>query len=158
MFLAYGIALSLFIIIECIRFEFKNYKYGLVLHKLLKKFTDARDAGPLITSHFYLLLGCALPLWQSIIQESNDKLCFILGVLILGIGDMMASFIGVLYGKHRWNGLNKTIEGTIAAFLSTFIVAIFISKFILKQENVNFYKKINTHIGYDTINFINNWS
>eukprot|EP00163_Fabomonas_tropica_P014086 TRINITY_DN2572_c1_g1_i1.p1 TRINITY_DN2572_c1_g1~~TRINITY_DN2572_c1_g1_i1.p1 ORF type:complete len:146 (+),score=2.82 TRINITY_DN2572_c1_g1_i1:23-460(+) len=38
------------------------------------------------------------------------------GVLILGLGDALASIVGVQYGRTRWPGLaHKSIEGSAAA-------------------------------------------
>ena len=40
------------------------------------------------------------------------------GVLMLGIGDSMASLVGVWLGRHRWFGSSRSLEGTAAAVLS----------------------------------------
>lgn len=36
---------------------------GQVIQSALITFVDEKDAGPLILTHLYLLLGCAVPLW-----------------------------------------------------------------------------------------------
>ena len=36
---------------------------GGVIHGALTTFVDGKDAGPLILTHVYLLLGCSVPLW-----------------------------------------------------------------------------------------------
>ncbi|CAG8510776.1 9816_t:CDS:10, partial [Cetraspora pellucida] len=36
------------------------------------------------------------------------------GILTLGLGDAMASIVGKRYGRRRWPGTSKTVEGTIA--------------------------------------------
>ena len=43
------------------------------------------------------------------------------GVLVLGIGDSMASLIGVWLGRNRWFGTSRTVEGTTAAVISMFL-------------------------------------
>jgi hypothetical protein len=34
-----------------------------MFHSYLSPFVDQRDSGPLILTHVYLLVGCALPVW-----------------------------------------------------------------------------------------------
>ncbi|CAG8718961.1 2901_t:CDS:2, partial [Scutellospora calospora] len=36
------------------------------------------------------------------------------GILTLGLGDAMASIVGKRYGRKRWPGTSKTVEGTFA--------------------------------------------
>ncbi|ORX71903.1 hypothetical protein DL89DRAFT_265607 [Linderina pennispora] len=83
------------------------------------KFVDHRDAGCLVTSHFYLLLGCALPVW---LGGSSPVAC-LAGVLSLGVGDAVASLVGMRLGRVRWPGSPKTIEGT-AGFVVSMLAAI----------------------------------
>jgi dolichol kinase len=45
---------------------------GEILHQSLQVFLDEKDTGPVILSHIYLLLGCALPLWLYPGDMSND--------------------------------------------------------------------------------------
>lgn len=40
------------------------------------------------------------------------------GVLVLGIGDSMASLVGVWVGRLKWFNINRTVEGTAAAITS----------------------------------------
>lgn len=35
------------------------------------------------------------------------------GVLVLGIGDAVASLVGSYWGRHHWPGSPKTYEGTL---------------------------------------------
>lgn len=39
------------------------FPIGAVCDSFFTSFTDYRDSGPLIMSHIYLLVGCALPIW-----------------------------------------------------------------------------------------------
>jgi dolichol kinase len=54
------------------------------------------------------LIVCNLPLYIPALA----------GVLMLGIGDSMASLIGVWFGRHRWFGSSRSLEGTTAAIVS----------------------------------------
>lgn len=36
---------------------------GQWLHDVLEPFLDARDSGPLVLTHLYLLLGFSIPVW-----------------------------------------------------------------------------------------------
>ena len=94
-------------------------------------FTDGRDSGLLLVSHFSLLTGMAVPVWLSTVtttptttrrdmtdlvqltgrdpiqlEPSNSSvtalpLTAFAGIMILGIADSAASAIGKKYGKHR---------------------------------------------------------
>jgi dolichol kinase len=54
------------------------------------------------------------------------KIIFITAFAILIIGDIMAALIGRKFGKHKF--LAKSLEGTLAFFLSSCIVVIFTPK------------------------------
>jgi dolichol kinase len=90
------------------------------LHDLIEGFMasqiDSRDGGNVILTHLYLLFGCAVPVWLA--GASPNPLAPLAGVLMIGIGDSMASAVGKWKGKTPWPGTRKTIEGTAAAFLS----------------------------------------
>lgn len=71
----------------------------------------------------YLLLGLALPLWLFPVDYSKAdptgcKLALYSGILALGIGDTMASVVGKTFGRLRWPGSLKTVEGTLAGIIS----------------------------------------
>lgn len=54
----------------------------------MRSFTDSRDNGPLILTHFSLLIGCALPVWVLLDNQSPPALIGRLaGVVSIGIGD-----------------------------------------------------------------------
>jgi dolichol kinase len=121
------------------------YPIGGPLHIFFTEFIDSKDGGPVILSHFYLLTGCAGGLWL----EGRGINRFT-GVLVLGIGDSLVSFlsllsqyirtradraiymrqasiVGKLVGRVRWPGTNKTVEGTAA-----FVVSIMLGAWLLR--------------------------
>ena len=95
----------------------------------LAPYVDGRDhQGPVIVSHIFLLIGCAIPLWLSLaaIERTGDtpwegwdvsrrELGMISGVVCVGMGDAAASLIGRRYGRRRWcwSG-GKSLEGSFA--------------------------------------------
>ncbi|GAQ84401.1 phosphatidate cytidyltransferase [Klebsormidium nitens] len=114
--LAFGGALVCFVLLEIIRVH-RIPPLAEPLHQFLQRFTDVRDSGPLILSHFSLLLGCALPLWLAP-SSGGPSLASFAGVLSIGVGDTLASMVGVKYGRTRLCAdSKKTVEGTVASFL-----------------------------------------
>lgn len=95
----------------------------------LAPYVDGRDhRGPVIVSHIFLLIGCAVPLWLSLaaIERTGEspwegwdvprrELSMISGVVCVGMGDAAASLIGRRYGRRRWcwSG-GKSFEGSFA--------------------------------------------
>jgi hypothetical protein len=51
--------------------NFINIPIGSFLYKFFQSFSDQRDNGPIILTHLYLLLGCAIPLWVVSILSSS---------------------------------------------------------------------------------------
>ncbi|KAL1751483.1 hypothetical protein FB107DRAFT_221964 [Schizophyllum commune] len=116
--LAFNVAFALFIFAEYVRY-FALYPFGASVHLFMNEFLDSKDSGTAILSHFYLLTGCANALWF----EAPSQLISYTGVLVLGIGDALASIVGKRIGIHRWTPLTpKTTEGT-AAFASSVVLA-----------------------------------
>ncbi|CAO3589743.1 unnamed protein product [Absidia cylindrospora] len=120
--LAFGVALSAFIYLEYLRY-FAVWPYGKALHMFLTEFIDNRDLGPVILSHIYLLIGCAVPVWLG----SSNTFASLSGILSLGFGDALASLIGKRYGRFRWPGTKKTVEGTLAFIVTVYLSAMFIT-------------------------------
>ncbi|CAE7184617.1 unnamed protein product [Rhizoctonia solani] len=115
--LAFSLAFALFTFSEYIRY-FAIYPFGAAVHVFLSEFLDEKDGGTAILSHFYLLTGCALPLWL----ESPWRVLGLAGVIVLGVGDALASIIGKRLGLSRWfPSSGKTLEGTIAFAVSVFV-------------------------------------
>eukprot|EP00897_Mesotaenium_endlicherianum_P002606 jgi/Mesen1/2373/ME000156S01520 len=146
--LAFGVALAAFLLLEIVRVR-QVAPFGRVVDDFMKAFVDSRDSGAVIVrvcsfakqytnafcddamrvpvlsvqcylpgSHFSLLLGCALPLWLSV-RTPDRPLAPFAGVLSLGIGDTLASVVGVRYGRHKMTTHSrKSVEGTTAGIAS----------------------------------------
>ncbi|KAJ3292404.1 hypothetical protein HK104_005321 [Borealophlyctis nickersoniae] len=99
MHLAFSVSLSALILVEYIR-HFRVWPFGPYLQDFLTRFLDARDRGPVILSHLYLLVGCAGPVWLNSIINVNEKtaLAGLSGVLTLGIGDALVGAFTVKPG------------------------------------------------------------
>lgn len=127
--LSFAIAIALFLALEYIRMSGAP-PLAEPLSAYLRLYTDSRDAGPLITTHIYLLLGCALPLlatpgadaWD--LRLPHEVLPPLAGVLALGVGDSVASYVGTRVGRTCWRGTSKTVEGTLAAVIAVMVGAI----------------------------------
>ncbi|KAN0063884.1 dolichol kinase [Thecaphora frezii] len=111
--LAFSLAFSIFIFAEYVRY-YALYPFGASLHVFMSEFLDHKDSGPVILSHFYLLTGCAAPLWL----EGRSQILHQSGVLVLGVGDALASVVGRRYGRIYWPSSSKTVEGSAAFFAS----------------------------------------
>ncbi|KAJ7739314.1 hypothetical protein B0H14DRAFT_3515801 [Mycena olivaceomarginata] len=117
--LAFSVAFALFVFAEYIRY-FAIYPLGVAVHIFMNEFLDTKDGnGTAILSHFYLLTGCAGALWL----EGPSRLLQFTGVLVLGIGDALASIVGKHRGRHAWSPTTfKTLEGS-AAFAASIVAS-----------------------------------
>jgi len=107
--LSFSAAFALFTFAEYVRY-FAIYPFGAVVHLFMHEFLDHKDSGTAILSHFYLLTGCAGSVWL----EGPSQLLQFTGILVLGVGDAMASIVGKKLGKHRWSATtSKTLEGSV---------------------------------------------
>lgn len=111
-------ALIIFVLLENIRIN-RLPPLGHLINQVFKQFIDEKDSGILTLTHIYLLVGFSMPVW--IVHELKSDLIFASGLITIGIGDTMASFVGYLFGKHRWKNSMKTFEGTFAAIVSQII-------------------------------------
>lgn len=148
--MAFSVALTIFCLLEVYRVSALP-PFGIWLHCFLHNFTVGRDErGELVTSHIALLFGIALPVWLSVAlnpglllesywgqspQMKHQMLLTIArslapyaGVLALGLGDSAASVIGRNFGRMRWSGSKRTVEGTISYFVSTLCGALLLSR------------------------------
>lgn len=85
-------AYVLLMVLEGTRFGALPYVSPMI-HQYMTAFTDSRDSGPVIITHFTLLLGMAIPIW--IAPESSYV--GLSGVVILGMGDSAAAVAGSRY-------------------------------------------------------------
>lgn len=107
------------------------------LTNFLTPYVDGRDhRGPVIVSHIFLLIGCAIPLWLSLAatprttgnwpwegwETPTRDLGMISGVVCVGMGDAAASLFGRRYGRRRWcwSG-GKSLEGSLAFTLAVIL-------------------------------------
>ncbi|EJU04762.1 hypothetical protein DACRYDRAFT_47116 [Dacryopinax primogenitus] len=118
--LSFSAAFALFTFAEYVRY-FALYPFGAAVHVFLSEFLDHRDSGTAILSHFYLLTGCAGSIWL----EDSKPILELTGVLVLGVGDALASIIGRKIGKHRWSSASgKSVEGSAALAGSVWLCAL----------------------------------
>ena len=125
----------------------------------LAPYVDGRDhRGPVIVSHIFLLIGCAIPLWLSLAavqlrgempwegwDVARREVSMVSGVICVGMGDAAASLIGRRFGRRRWcwSG-GKSLEGSLA-----FAIAV-----ILGLSFARWWLQIG---GWDT-NYGNSWA
>ncbi|KAI9332127.1 hypothetical protein DFJ73DRAFT_855980 [Zopfochytrium polystomum] len=119
MHLAFSVSISALIMIEYVR-AFRVWPVGAEIHSFLQQFVDKWDQGPVVLSHLYLLLGCALPVWLNRIPDKTFR-AGLGGIIVLGIGDSMASIVGYRIGKTKWLNSSKSVEGTVAFCTSVFL-------------------------------------
>lgn len=72
--------------------------FGEKIYIFLKVFTDSRDFDVLIISYFFLLLGCVIFVWLSLMIFKDRLLVVYVGILSLGIGDIMVFVVGYNFG------------------------------------------------------------
>lgn len=133
--LGFSLAFSIFIFAEYVRY-YALYPFGAALHVFMSEFLDHKDSGPVILSHFYLLTGCAGPLWL----EGHSRIVQQTGVLVLGVGDALASVVGRRYGRIYWpGGSSKTVEGSIA-FVTSIMASAWLLRLLGLCENFDSFK------------------
>lgn len=123
LYLSSGIVLGVFIALEILRL-LSMPPVGNQLQEGYIVFSDDKDTGLLALTPIYLLVGVSLPIWiHPAPCDVTDSAQFsilplISGLLSIGVGDTSASYIGSNFGKLRWKGTTKTIEGTLACIFS----------------------------------------
>ncbi|EME39117.1 hypothetical protein DOTSEDRAFT_75018 [Dothistroma septosporum NZE10] len=137
--LALGLVLAVFLLLEVIRAG-QVPPLGNAISRFVAPYVDGRDLrGPVVVSHIFLLIGCAVPLWFSLasMERSGDapwhdfelannrrEVAMVAGVICVGMGDAAASLIGRRYGRHKWIWVGgKSIEGS-AAFAAAVTVGL----------------------------------
>lgn len=121
---------ALFVIINYI-------SYKKQVFKAMERDGSKNDLG---TVYFALSL-----LILALITFKNVEYSYIgaLGILIMGYGDGFAAVIGVKYGKNKFEvlGNEKSLEGSLAMFIFSFIVSIVIL-YIFNPVHIIFYSLI----------------
>ena len=106
---------ALFVIINYI-------SYKKQVFKAMERDGSKNDLG---TVYFALSL-----LILALITFKNSEFSYIgaLGILIMGYGDGFAAIVGIKYGKHKFKvlGNSKSLEGSLAMFIFSFTVSLFI--------------------------------
>ncbi|XP_076842486.1 dolichol kinase [Brachyhypopomus gauderio] len=132
--------LTVFLFLELVR-VFRIRPLGAPLRRWLAVFLDERDAGPVVLTHIYLLLGVSLPVWLSPGActpkgglAGAGGLVPYAGVLAVGVGDTVASVFGSAVGEIRWPGTKKTFEGTAT---SVFAQVIAVAIFLIADGSIN---------------------
>ncbi|KAH9910115.1 hypothetical protein F4778DRAFT_714186 [Xylariomycetidae sp. FL2044] len=132
--LALSIILSLFLILDLLRAS-QLPPLSRPLASFLAPYVDGRDLrGPVVISHIFLLIGCAIPLWLSLgsLPRAGNgylegwavptrEVSMVSGVVCVGLGDAAASLIGRRYGHRKWLwGGGKSLEGSVAFAAAVF--------------------------------------
>ncbi|KAI8952706.1 hypothetical protein F4801DRAFT_588798 [Xylaria longipes] len=133
--LAVSIVLAAFLLLDLLRAS-QLPPLSKPLALFLAPYVDGRDLrGPVVISHIFLLIGCAIPLWLSLgslprtgfghlqgWDVPTREIAMVSGVVCVGLGDAAASLIGRRYGHHKWFwGGGKSLEGSAA-----FVAAVFL--------------------------------
>ncbi|KAF2098760.1 hypothetical protein NA57DRAFT_39758 [Rhizodiscina lignyota] len=145
--LALALVLAIFLLLELLRAS-QLPPLSKPIAIFLAPYVDGRDLrGPVVVSHIFLLIGCAIPLWLSMAgveraptsdedawkgwstQERN--LSMLSGVICVGLGDAFASLVGRRFGRHKWPWAGgKSLEGS-AAFATAVVGGLIIGKGLL---------------------------
>ncbi|KAB8305124.1 hypothetical protein EYC80_004419 [Monilinia laxa] len=129
--LALSLVLAIFLLLDLIRAT-QMPPLSRHLARFLTPYVDGRDLkGPVVISHIFLLIGCAVPLWLSLgsiarvgsrfpedgglgIDRDRDRdalagwevqkreTAMVAGVICVGLGDAAASLVGRRYGRRKW--------------------------------------------------------
>lgn len=130
-------AIFVFLFVESLRIVKFPFVYTLI-QNYVEDFIDERDRGELILTHLFLLLGLGLPVLMARDDIPGGLAIHTCGISVLAVGDAVASIVGVNFGKHKWPGSKKSIEGTVGAFFGTFLTLLIIHQFEGAQLNIDF--------------------
>lgn len=153
--LALSLVLTLFLILEIIRAG-QVPPLGTAIGRFVAPYVDGRDLrGPMVVSHVFLLIGCAIPFWLSMgafdragegwesgweLAGYKRETAMVSGVVCVGMGDAAASLIGRRFGRRKWPWIGgKSLEGS-AAFAGAVAVGLSLGKLWLRLggwEDVN---------------------
>ncbi|KAL3428255.1 phosphatidate cytidylyltransferase [Phlyctema vagabunda] len=139
--LALSLVLAVFLLLDLFRAS-QLPPLSKSLAYFLTPYVDGRDLkGPVVISHIFLLIGCAIPLWLSLgslpragkgalvgWEVPTRELSMVSGVICVGLGDAAASLIGRRFGRRKWLwGGGKSIEGSVA-FATAVCIALLLAK------------------------------
>ncbi|XP_009861576.2 uncharacterized protein LOC104266616 [Ciona intestinalis] len=120
LYVSSAIGVCVFIIL-CVIDAYKLEPFGERLHFILIPFKGQQDTGKFTLTPVFLFVGLSLPIWLSL-SSGNDRTIASLqcysGVLSVGIGDAFASIAGSKWGKNKFPGTSKTVEGFFASVCS----------------------------------------
>ncbi|KAF2196758.1 hypothetical protein GQ43DRAFT_466933 [Delitschia confertaspora ATCC 74209] len=148
--LALIIVLAVFLLLDLIRAS-QLPPLSRPIATFLTPYVDGRDLrGPVVVSHIFLLIGCAIPLWLALAgvhrtgqtpwqgwEVVRRDVSMVAGVVCVGMGDAAASLIGRRYGRKKWPWAGgKSIEGS-AAFALAVTVGLLFGKFWLVVGQFN---------------------
>ncbi|GKT58544.1 phosphatidate cytidylyltransferase [Colletotrichum tofieldiae] len=133
--LALSLVLTIFLILDLLRAS-QLPPLSRPIASFLTPYVDGRDhKGPVVISHLFLLIGCAIPLWLSLAtlprtgsgylagwEVPTREVSMVAGVICVGLGDAAASLIGRRYGHRKWVwGGGKSLEGSVAFAAAVFL-------------------------------------
>jgi dolichol kinase len=148
--LALALVLAIFLLLDLIRAS-QLPPLSKPIARFLTPYVDGRDLrGPVVVSHIFLLIGCAIPLWLSLAGVDRDgdepwqgwevkgrDVSMVAGVVCVGMGDAAASLIGRRYGRWKWPWAGgKSLEGSLA-----FAVAVSVGLVV---------SRVWLHVGWDS--------
>lgn len=133
--LALSLVLAVFLILDLLRAS-QLPPLSKPIASFLAPYVDGRDfRGPVVISHIFLLIGCAIPLWLALAslprtgsgnlvgwEVPTREVSMVSGVICVGLGDAAASLIGRRYGHRKWLwGGGKSLEGSVAFAVAVFL-------------------------------------
>lgn len=137
--LALELVLAVFLLLDLIRASQLPPLSGPIA-KFLTPYVDGRDLrGPVVVSHIFLLVGCAIPLWLSLagVERFGERpwegwevrsrdVSMVAGVVCVGMGDAAASLVGRRYGRRKWPWTGgKSLEGSLAFAVAVTVGLVF---------------------------------
>jgi dolichol kinase len=137
--MALALVLAIFLLLDLIRAS-QLPPLARPIASFLTPYVDGRDLrGPVVVSHIFLLIGCAIPLWLSLAgvgrtgeepwagwDVTSRDVSMVAGVVCVGMGDAAASLIGRRYGRRKWPWAGgKSLEGSLAFAVAVTVGLVF---------------------------------
>ncbi|EAQ85979.1 hypothetical protein CHGG_07232 [Chaetomium globosum CBS 148.51] len=143
--LALALVLAVFLLLDLLRAS-QLPPLSRPIARFLTPYVDGRDLrGPVVISHIFLLIGCAIPVWLSLAslprvaaippidtatatgtanagwEVPAREVGMVSGVVCVGLGDAAASLVGRRWGHRKWLwGGGKSVEGSAAFAAAVF--------------------------------------